>query len=410
MVTTLRGAVCAYLLQAVLPKRFGTWSSDVEAEGLAVDADAEADEDDSMLPGAALQDALDASRALWTHLAVQDCLQAAGPQPEEPGNILPQRPQLVTRIWELELKHVVLASVKESMLSLVASDLRARLSSEAARHREMQRAERAELVATKDILEKEYGFLYDVKKTACEEDARASLDARMAAQDAELSSPCSGRCSKLSIAGSSRAGECREAAAQGTPCPEGTACACRFESRPKLAAVVFPVAYALSSAALAYLLPKGIGFFVPGPMEVSALVSFLVAGKAAGCRCLPSPCTWVKGRGACAPQAVPGARNAFQAVLPYVGQVCAPSAAAGFSVQSVAARVSGATAAPQCELRPCLAADGVHVGQVGNATFNCPGYMANATWALPPLADRLAEYAELFPETLEAHMVSWGRA
>jgi len=341
----------------------------------------------------AARDAAKVSRRLWLHAAVRECLCGQ----ERDDGAKPSRPSLVQRVWDLELKHVVLAGArKKSLLGFISKEVATRLSSEKALQEEILAAERKELVGLKQILEDDWGFAYDAKKEACGVEAAPQYEATFEAMSAELSEGCSGTCSKLSAAGK---GECREQ--MGRFCPEGTRCSCSFERQEGLAAVVFPLVYLVSWGTLALLVPGGA--VMPGPFELSTVASFLIASKVQGCGCVPAPCAWDEAREACAPGPHAGARNPFQAALPYLGQSCAPRAL------GLAARLG--LAPPGCELRPCLPQDAGALGQVGNATFNCQlASQGGAGAPFPSLQERLSRYSDEFPEHLKDFMLKGSKA
>lgn len=360
------------------------------AAEMAIDMDVVESSQMQLEHGDDVKAALQVSEILWEHMEAKDCLQN---QTSLRKNQEPSQDSLVDRVWDLELKHDVLAGLHTSLWSYVANELRVKtgMDKEAILQKEIVAAEKHELIKLKQILETEYEFSYDLKKQACVQDAQPRLEAAKEQVQNELEKPCGGTCSKLSSVGVS---ECQETTGPAaTPCPEGTSCGCNYQTQKGLAAAVGAVSYILSWGALAYFVPGGA--FMPGPLELSTLISFLVASKADGCRCSVSPCIWDSARMTCAPKPAKKTRNPFQSALPYIGQVCAKKPGAFHLSMN-----------PACDLLPCWPEVYNYVGQVGNETFNCQaGHKSKTSHAMfPPLSDRMKTYMKLFPDELGDYM------
>jgi len=287
---------------------------------------------------------------------------------------------LVQLVWAIELNQSARQMMKDPLFSSVRGGLFKVFASEVG-------GDEALLEESKLTLKTQHNFDYDAVKRKCMADVEALLNRTEDMMEEELSGACTGGCSKLSRFSKK---ECHEAT-EAKVCPEGTECGCHFQIHENLGALVSGVTGLGYMGATEVLgaVTLGTGLNAVG---VGVLAAALAATHAKGCRCLPSPCAWDRERGACAPAPAAGARNPFQAVLPYVGTKCVARPPADWR--------NHFSSDPACvEAQPCALADSKKMGQLGQDTFNCkymdaPGKSATL---FPPLAERLATYERLFP-------------
>jgi len=297
--------------------------------------------------------------------------------------------ETVKQIWEVEFNQATRKVLKEPRIASIKNKILGFLKLGGNNQPQLPQkeppGEKLRLAKQKSLLQSEYRFDYDAVKRQCmlNYEARFERTAEMAGK--ELSDGCQGGCSKWSAFVDN---QCRETSATffTSFCPEGTRCGCDFELNEMLG---MAVSATLVSASAVTAVGRNLSMLaVPGGMGAGVLAAFLSSKEPEGCSCLPSPCAWDKERGACTPAPASGAKNPYQAILPYVGTKCLAKPAGDDSSK-----------ARECEkLQPCAPGDGVRIGQKDADTFNCQhNWEKDAVLLFPPLRERMAFYRKIFP-------------
>lgn len=349
----------------------------VHAARKKADADVQLDVrtfEDDYLP---YDEAAASAKMIWTHLNLAGCLI---PDKESSHD-------LAQKVWELELNHTVQKALKNSLFSSISNKVLSLFTTKSKNKEKLHEAEEQMMMEWKHTLKVEYDFDYDTIKQTCILDLEPQFNRTLEMAEQEFSGGCSGGCSKKSIVSS---GECRETL-ETKFCPEGTQCGCNFETSKILGPVVGVVTSAIYTG-VSVLIAGPAGVAVPGKVAVGMFAMAIAGSKATGCRCLPSDCSWNKDREACVPTSAKGAKNPFQAVLPYVGMKCIAK------TKDWRAKFGRTYVSPGCkDAMPCAPEDFNKMGQIGTDTFNCKylGEASNASTLFPPLEERVAEYKKL---------------